>query len=458
MSRGGKIAAGTTGILLLILLITYLGFSFYYHEHFFYGSYINNIDCSGKTVEEAEQLLADEIKGYQLTIIGRGALYDSITARDIDFHYISNGKAALLKNEQNPFAWPLSFFNQTLHNMNVSSGYNVRLLKEAVANLRFFQKKNIHKPKNAYIKRTKKGAFQIVNEVKGSKIDQKKTLEAIEAAIENHQTELDLDRLGCYKNPKICSTSPKLLKKLDKLNRYASMTVSYDFGDRSEILKGSTISKWIRLNSKLKISVDTQKIQDFVDSLGRKYSTYGAVRSFTCHNGKTRKVWGGDYGWVINRSEEAKALEKIIKKGKSVVREPIYSQTAASRNKNDIGDTYVEVSIQNQKLWLFVKGKQIMSSPIVTGSSRRGFDTPSGIYDITYKDRNAVLRGQGYASPVSYWMPFNQGIGFHDATWRHQFGGSIYRTNGSHGCVNMPFDKAKLLYESIEKGTPVVVY
>ena len=106
----------------------------------------------------------------------------------------------------------------------------------------------------------------------------------------------------------------------------------------------------------------------------------------------------------------------------------------------------------------------MFESPCVTGLLARGRATPDGIYQLTYKQPGKVLTGYNpdgsvsYRSPVSFWMPFNGGIGFHDATWRSRFGGAIYRTNGSHGCVNMPYQKAKELYGLIEKGIPVVCY
>lgn len=55
-------------------------------------------------------------------------------------------------------------------------------------------------------------------------------------------------------------------------------------------------------------------------------------------------------------------------------------------------------------------------------------------------------------------MPFNGGIGIHDAIWRSQFGGNIYKTNGSHGCVNAPPYLAQKIFENIEPGTPIVCY
>ena len=55
-------------------------------------------------------------------------------------------------------------------------------------------------------------------------------------------------------------------------------------------------------------------------------------------------------------------------------------------------------------------------------------------------------------------MPFNGGIGLHDATWRSKFGGDIYVTNGSHGCINLPKDKAEKIYDIIDKNMPIIVY
>ena len=55
-------------------------------------------------------------------------------------------------------------------------------------------------------------------------------------------------------------------------------------------------------------------------------------------------------------------------------------------------------------------------------------------------------------------MPFYGDIGFHDASWRNTFGGDIYKTNGSRGCINMPHAAAKKMYEHIERGVAVFVY
>ena len=55
-------------------------------------------------------------------------------------------------------------------------------------------------------------------------------------------------------------------------------------------------------------------------------------------------------------------------------------------------------------------------------------------------------------------MPVNGNIGLHDATWRREFGGEIYLKSGSHGCINIPKDKAGELYDMVVIGTPVVMF
>lgn len=127
-------------------------------------------------------------------------------------------------------------------------------------------------------------------------------------------------------------------------------------------------------------------------------------------------------------------------------------------------DTRVELDITEQRVLMYVNGECILDTPCVTGNVAGGCNTPTGVYHLYYKTQNAVLRGNNsdgsrYASHVDYWMPFNGGIGFHDASWRNGvFGGEIYKTDGSHGCVNMPHEAAETLYKNISTAIPIIIY
>ena len=143
---------------------------------------------------------------------------------------------------------------------------------------------------------------------------------------------------------------------------------------------------------------------------------------------------------------------------KSEEKEAIFKQKGYCFGDLDFSDSYVEVSIENQRVWLYVDGECIVDTPVVTGNVSAGHNTRKGVFSLTYKTRNATLRGPGYASFVYYWMPFDGGIGLHDATWRSSFGGTIYKTNGSHGCVNMPLEAAKIVYNNLESNMPIIVW
>lgn len=117
---------------------------------------------------------------------------------------------------------------------------------------------------------------------------------------------------------------------------------------------------------------------------------------------------------------------------------------------------YILVDISDQTLKYYVKGKVKLKSNVVTGG--RGCGTPTGRFKLHHKARNVNLTGPGYVSHVNYWMPFiGQSYGMHDASWRSQFGGSIYKYNGSHGCVNMPRSKVSKLYKMVPNGTRLII-
>ena len=148
-----------------------------------------------------------------------------------------------------------------------------------------------------------------------------------------------------------------------------------------------------------------------------------------------------------------------IKSGKSVEREPVYSQTANSHGENDYGNSYVEINLTSQHLFVYKNGSLVVDSDFVSGNLSKGHGSPTGAFSVTYTTTDAVLRGEDYATPVKYWMPFVYGQGLHDASWQSSFGGNRYKSGaGSHGCINLPTDQAALIYNTIDGGYPIIIY
>jgi hypothetical protein len=273
-----------------------------------------------------------------------------------------------------------------------------------------------------------------------------------------------------YASAAVTSSSQELQDTLEAYNNFAQASITYTFGDETVTLDGNTIRDWLEFDEKGELVKDDasfqQHVTDFVAQLASQYDTVGTSRAFTATNGRTVYVYGSAYGWKIDKDAEAEQLMSEIRSGTQTTRDPVYSMTANSRGYNDFGNTYIEVDMGLQHMYYYQNGSLIFESDIVTGlMSDPERQTPEGVYTLYWKKSPDVLRGSlkedgtyEYETPVTYWMPFNGGIGFHDATWQPYFGGDRYLTGGSHGCINMPYDKAATLYDIIQYGVPIICF
>jgi len=444
-------------IFLFTLIVIYFGMSMYFMNHFYFGSAINCINVSGKIVKNVNAQMASELQTYKLDIKERGGKTEQIRADEIDIKYNSNGQFKNFKDRQNPYKWISAFFNSEASKMIEGVKYDKILLKQRVDKLSCFNSSNIVEPKNSSFKYTDIG-YVIVPEVQGNKINKEVLYDHVSSAILKDQTTIDLESIDCYVKPQYTSNSQKILDTKNELNKYIFSKITYTFGEHKELLNGSIINKWLKVDETLGITLNENEIKNYIDLLSNNYNTIGGTRNFISSSGKTINIGGGDYGWSIDRTKETQALILAIKEGQTIVREPVYIQTALSHGNNDIGNTYVEIDLTNQHLWFYKNGSLITQGDIVTGNVSANHATPGGIYRLKYKERNAVLIGPGYSAPVTFWMPINGGIGIHDANWRSVFGGNIYKTDGSHGCINSTYYLAKAIFDNIEPGVPVVCY
>lgn len=440
-----------------ILLVIYFGLTVYFVNHFYFRSEINSIDVSGKTVEEAETAVKSSLQNYTLTLKERGGKNEQINASDAGLKINSDEDFSKLKSEQNPFKWVIALVSIKDTKMTVGLSYDKTLLSGQVDKLSCFKSDNIEEPKNASFK-YEGNNYVIVKEVKGNKVNKDALYSNAVNSMLKGETEINLEAMNCYINPEYNSKSQKTIEDKDMLNKYVASKITYNSRGKTETLDGSTINMWLNVDNNMQITFDQKKVKDYVGTLSKTYDTVGTARSFATSSGNTISVSGGDYGWSVNVNKETQNLINNIKDGKAITKEPAYSQTAVASGNNDIGNTYIEINLEKQHLWFYKNGSLVVDGDVVSGNVSLGHATPAGVYYVKYKERNAILKGQDYASPVSFWMPFNGGIGVHDATWRSTFGGDIYLTNGSHGCVNAPYTLANTIFDNIDAGTPVVCY
>lgn len=202
------------------------------------------------------------------------------------------------------------------------------------------------------------------------------------------------------------------------------------------------------------------KIAAWVDRLAEEHSTDSLELKYG-RAAKTREyiyIRSSDKGWLLDRAVLAEGIYQALIAGEDVVLTPEYNRTWYWDLRYEVGTSFVEISLENQYCWYFRENELIAEAPVVTGNPGTGYRTPCGIFAVKYKDTDLNLVGPDWDLHVNYWMPFNGEIGLHDACWRSEFGGDIYLTAGSHGCINMPPEAARTIFENIQVGTPVIVY
>lgn len=461
--RGKRLLWKKLGIAALIsifvlIVLTYIAISLYFENHYYYHTMIGGEDMGYKTPMEVEELLYSRMNDYVLEIYGREDAEDVIVPTEIDMHFLIDDALIKIKKEQRPEWWILGFFQEHHYSFPWKAVYDKEALERRIGELVFFQAINIRSPKDAYITYSnKEKEYVIVEADPGTQIEKEKTEKAIEEALEALERKIDLEEKGCYKVAKIEEENKILAGAKDKANKYMQSEITYNWNGSEVFVDADMIHDWVIIDGNT-VRLDEEKIGEFVAEQAQKYDTYGKNRIFHTTDGREIELKSGAYGWKTDRDAEKEELIRNLQKGEAVKREPVYSYTAAQPGDKDIGDTYVEIDLGKQHLYLYVEKKMVLESDFVSGNASRGWNTPAGVFGLTYKTKNAVLRGPGYETPVNFWMPFNGNIGMHDATWRSSFGGEIYLTNGSHGCINLPYENAKIIYEYVYTGFPVVCY
>ena len=264
-----------------------------------------------------------------------------------------------------------------------------------------------------------------------------------------------------YLVPDVLSTDAELNMKVNTYNAYDKAVITYVFGEEKETIDWDTISNWIVFENG-EGYLSEEKLREYVMTLGQKYNTIYYNRSFNTRVGTTIQFGETEniYGYLIDEEGEYQQLLADIQGNSETEREPVYAYTGIDRSGTDDMRTYVEVNISMQHLWFYKEHALVIEGDVVTGCVAKKTETQTGIYPIAYKESPATLipSNETNGTPVTYWMPFYDGQGLHDANWRQAFGGQIYQTSGSHGCVNMPYYLAETIFNQAPTGTPVVLY
>ena len=432
-----------TMISLVLLLLSFM------EGRFFPGTRVNQLDLSLMKRKEAAEYFSNwKQEEFLLTLQDKEGNLEILTGKDIHLGYEPDFSEV---PKLDSFFILFSLGEKKDYNLKVKLFYDDAAVRDFAKNYAATHSTE-EKPRGKFLTAYVPGAgYLIGDEKKGGKISEEALEKAIQNAINEGKNFIKLEDAGVYEE---AGKVEGLENLQEEKNNALPGVIRYNFSGEVIELNSDTTLSWFKNGGE---ELDNGQVKQFVKKLKSYTDTSGVARSFKTEDGRILSL-GGKYGFSMSEKKEIKKLTDSLLARENIVRDAEYEMVALARGAEDIGNTYVEVDIGRQKIFYFENGELQLSSDCVTGNVARRHGTPDGVYSLSYKAKNATLKGPDYEAKVNYWMPFNRGIGFHDALWRNRFGGSIYRNAGSHGCINLPFSSAQDLFQKVYQGIPVVCH
>ncbi|MBR5340692.1 MAG: L,D-transpeptidase [Erysipelotrichaceae bacterium] len=414
---------------ILTLLTVYLGGIIFYSSHFLPKTSIEGINVSGQSISKVNEAF----KEIHPTLTVKQKNKDGINYEDqkLDLRNISDDIVYDVSDsirKQNTLLWFVPKQDDELEATKISGTLDKNKLSELINTLYCLKEENIVKPVDAHVDIVNNQAA-IVKENDGSYIKADIASGKVETAIEelfNGRDTAVVDLLEYYEKAQILEDDPSLETKKKALENVISKTITIDLDYYDETLSGSSLTSLLEVKDS-QATINEDKLDDYVMDLSYDNPS-------------------------LNRAELKSDLIKVLLSNKN---ETVYATF------EEAGETLIEVVITEQTLYYYEDGVIILTSPVVTGNPAITDETPHGNFEVTKKVTDTQLMGRDYIEHVDYWIGFDETgrvYGFHDASWRDEFGGDIYTYDPSRGCVNMPTDKVARLFDLVELGTPVYIH
>ncbi|MFD3448277.1 L,D-transpeptidase family protein [Microbacteriaceae bacterium 4G12] len=452
----------TTGVIVMIALLIG-GVSYYQATRFNSQITINGTKVGGLTADQAIKKLKTSALKNKVYIDQQQILDEKDTQMGFTDEDLPKVKK-LLKSQWTFF--PSSKEKNYSLITEKADQYRSATMKKLVEEKLTSMNKSLKAPQDAMAK-LEQGKISVSKSIDGKQYDVASLLKDYEK--QKYNSEIHLNPV--YIQP-IKENDPIVKKEEQALQDLLQKTIDYKVQNEVYSLKAQDLIKNASMSKDMKATIDASDIKNKITEINKSQATLNKNFTFKTHSGSDISVKGQGYGWAIDAEKEAKRIQEAFEKGeKSLSASSIYGNGwdnegigYETTSNNGIGDTYAEVSIAEQKIWIYKNGQLAVTTNVVTGKHSTSEDTSPGVWYVLYKRSPYTLKGSAVGKPdysvkVDYWAPFtNSGQGFHDAGWRTNWANNAYLTAGSGGCVNLPPSIAKTVYDSLSTYEPVIVY
>lgn len=460
----------TVGVIVAILALVYFVGVVVFMGRFFPNTTIAGIDISLKTPEEVHETLDTAVGDYQFEVVGQG-LDMTLTAQEVGMTLDSEAIASGMMVDVNAWAWPVEIFNEHDETSALAATYSSTELADVVgAEVSAFNE-GATQPTDATIAYDDVvGVFAVVPEQVGTAIDADAVVEAIAEGVMRFESKIRLTE-DVLLQPTVLSDDERIIAAADEANAMIQADLElYMEGNLVNEVTPTLIASWIVVSPEVTVAFNEEALSSWIDGVAASCNTVGTERTYMRADGKTITVSGGTYGWKIDSDSLRTLITDAVYAG-TVGRIDIPVLQGGNgyvMGSRDWGERYCDIDLSEQYARFYDSaGACVWETAIVSGLPNGERDTPTGVYYITNKQSPSTLIGQKdsetgepeYETDVTYWMPFiGNSIGLHDATWQPAFGGTLYKTVGSHGCVNISLSAAASLWDIIKIGDVVVVH
>ena len=330
-----------------------------------------------------------------------------------------------------------------------------------------------HDAKNATLS-IADGVVTVLPDEDGLRIDQKYLNKIISSSLST-ATDQNLSMQPKLVKASILASDTAQAKQ--EAETYLSNSISLSYSGRTFVADKNAIGHMIVFTEStdangravLRAGISKEQVAGYVQSVANQINIQPVNKKIVVANGTSTVEREGKDGLALNQQVVIDAITLSLQNNQNLnlalTTSPLAFRTETSQLGAQGGlayGQYIEVSLSRQQLWAWQNGQVVFSTPVTSGAAGWGFGTPTGQFAIYAKERSRYLNGGQYGWSynvyVDYWMPFDGGVGLHDADWRSSFGGQDYYNGGSHGCVNMPKSSAAFLFGWSSIGTPVWVH
>lgn len=460
--------------LVLLAVIALGGVSVYYRSAFLPGTVINGYDCGGVSEAGAAEFLLGTAKSHTAQL--RDARGDAIVALPLESFVDAEGFTAALQEyfdaqhaEAGLFGW-MTKGERTLE-ADVYAVPDTAAASELLSRV-LYDETPRQAPVDARIVPGEDG-YTVDPGSKGNLVNLANCVSAmaeqLPAVRDLREESPVIEAKNAVIRQSVTAESPELLAQRAAIDAYLATEVTLDFQDGNtytltpqDIWRMSDVTLSDAEGQTVCAPV-SEKVKALSDALADEYALDGVYAKF--HNAEKTRPYiyyrVGDTGWILDRDALAADIAAALETETDATVTPSYDTSWYWKQEYwfyNFTDTFVEISLDNQYMWYYVDGKLLVETPVVTGNISAGDYTRRGCFRIASMTTDTYLVGPTWNDHVDYWMPFDGQIGLHDSSWRTEYGGDIYLTDGSHGCVNTPLDAIATIYNNITVGTLVVVY